>query len=581
MENSPSDQAVAPEGELSTPTFTPESPRQSFKTLEQYKSADFSAEEPETEKEESRREESIEESENWAPTQSNPDSEEEPETEKEQPRREESFEETEDWAQSQSHSDSEEEVETEREEYQQEESVDEAESWDPEQSDPDSDEEKFEEQGESPHWTPRPSYIRKNVRQYPFPKPIKPMPPRYLRKDTPAPVSSENWVKPWAQMRTYCFNPCVFPAMVGAVSSDAQAGNWVKVYDREGSPFGAAFYNPKAKVPLRVLVHGDVEPGDQIIFDALERALTLRQEMLKLPERTNAYRVVNSDGDGLSGLIVDRYDNVLSLEVHSLGIYLRLNKILEFLHQRLGTQYEIIHVDERVRQIEGIKNVPEPRLPGRSVKIQENGVKFEVDFSKGHKTGFFCDQRENRLKFSGLVHGKRVLDLCCYTGAFSIMASVLGGAAEVTGVDLDEEAIEQAKRNAHINMQHKINWVHADAYSYARQMQTNGEKWDVILIDPPKFVESRDPEEEFKAWGKYEDINKLGISLLAPGGTLVSCSCSGLLSLNRFEDILVKAAHRNNRRLQIFDVTGAGSDHPIYSNCPESRYLKVLWTRVI
>ena len=517
MENSPSDQAGAPEGELSTPTFTPKSPRQSFKTLEQYKSVDFSVKEDETDREKPRREESFEEPENW----------------------------------------------------------------NLEQSDPDSDEESFEEQGESSHWTQQPPYSRKNVRQHPFPKPIKPMPPRYLRKDTPAPVSSENWVKPWAQMRTYCFNPCVFPAMVGAVSSDAQAGNWVKVYDREGSPFGAAFYNPKAKVPLRVLVHGDVEPGDQNNFDALERALTLRQEMLKLPERTNAYRVVNSDGDGLSGLIVDRYDNVLSLEVHSLGIYLRLNKILEFLHQRLGTQYEIIHVDERVQQIEGIKNVPEPKLPGRSVKIQENGVKFEVDFSKGHKTGFFCDQRENRLKFSGLVQGKRVLDLCCYTGAFSIMASVLGGAAEVTGVDLDEEAIEQAKRNAHINMQHKINWVHADAYSYARQMQTNGEKWDVVLIDPPKFVESRDSEEEFKAWGKYEDINKLGISLLSPGGTLVSCSCSGLLSLNRFEDILVKAAHRNNRRLQIFDVTGAGPDHPIYSNCPESRYLKVLWTRVI
>ncbi len=581
MEDSPSDQPAATEGETSTSTFTPESPRQSFKTLEQYKPVDFSQEDVETAKEEPRREESLDAPESWNPEQSNSDSDEKLETEKEEPRYEENLDNPENWAQSQSDADSGEELETGKEESLHEESLDDPESWDPEQSNPDSDEEKFEEQSESPHWTPRPSYIRKSDRKYPFPKPIKPMPPRYLRKDTPAPVASENWVKPWAQMRTYCFNPCVYPAMVGAVSPDAQAGSWVKVYDREGSPFGAAFNNPKAKVPLRVLVHGDVEPGDQIIFDALERALTLRQEMLKLPGRTNAYRVVNSDGDGLSGLIVDRYDDVLSLEVHSLGIYLRLNKILEFLHQRLGTQYEIIHVDERVRQIEGIKNVPEPRLPGRSVKIQENGVKFEVDFSKGHKTGFFCDQRENRLKFSGLVQGKRVLDLCCYTGAFSIMASVLGGAAEVTGVDLDEEAIEQAKRNAHINLQHKINWIHADAYSYARQMQTNGEKWDVILIDPPKFVESRDPEEEFKAWGRYEDINKLGISLLQPGGTLVTCSCSGLLSLNRFEDILVKAAHRTNRRLQIFDVTGAGSDHPIYSNCPESRYLKVLWTRVI
>ena len=158
------------------------------------------------------------------------------------------------------------------------------------------------------------------------------------------------------------------------------------------------------------------------------------------------------------------------------------------------------------------------------------------------------------------------------------MAGVLGGATDITGVDLDENAIEQAKRHANINGQNKIKWVHADAYTYARQMKLNNEKWDVVLLDPPQFVESR--EEEFEGWGRYEDLNKLGISLLNPGGMLVTCSCSGLLSLNRFEDILIKAAHRNNRRLQIFDVTGPGGDHPIYSNCLESRYLKVLWTRV-
>ena len=357
---------------------------------------------------------------------------------------------------------------------------------------------------------------------------VRPLLPRYLREDNPLPEDSANWQSPWAQMRTYSFNPCVFPAMVGAVSPDAKAGDWVKVYDRDGNPFGAALYNPKAKVPLRVFAHGDVEPNDEIIFQGLERAITLRHDILHLPEFTNAYRVVNSDGDGLGGLIVDRYADVLKYN---------------------------------------------------TVKIQENGVKFEVDFSKGHKTGFFCDQRENRLRFSKLVKGKRVLDLCCYTGGFSVMASLLGEAAEVTGVDLDEFAIQQAKRHANINGQRRINWVHADAFSYARQMKLNNEKWDVVLLDPPKLIENR--EDEFEGMGKYEDLNKLGMSLLNPAGILVSCSCSGLLSLNRFEDILIKAAHRNNRRLQFFNCTGPGEDHPIYSNCLESRYLKVLWARVI
>ena len=408
---------------------------------------------------------------------------------------------------------------------------------------------------------------------------VRPLLPRYLREDNPLPEDSANWQSPWAQMRTYSFNPCVFPAMVGAVSPDAKAGDWVKVYDRDGNPFGAALYNPKAKVPLRVFAHGDVEPNDEIIFQGLERAITLRHDILHLPEFTNAYRVVNSDGDGLGGLIVDRYADVLSLEVHSLGVYNRLDKILRFLHSRLGTQYDFIQVDEKVRHIEGIQKVPPPRLKYNTVKIQENGVKFEVDFSKGHKTGFFCDQRKNRLRFSKLVKGKRVLDLCCYTGGFSVMASLLGEAAEVTGVDLDEFAIQQAKRHANINGQRRINWVHADAFSYARQMKLNNEKWDVVLLDPPKLIENR--EDEFEGMGKYEDLNKLGMSLLNPAGILVSCSCSGLLSLNRFEDILIKAAHRNNRRLQFFNCTGPGEDHPIYSNCLESRYLKVLWARVI
>jgi 23S rRNA (cytosine1962-C5)-methyltransferase len=152
---------------------------------------------------------------------------------------------------------------------------------------------------------------------------------------------------------------------------------------------------------------------------------------------------------------------------------------------------------------------------------------------------------------------------------------VTGGAADVTGVDLDEQAIAQAKRNANLN-QARVNWVHCDAYSYA---QKNGELWDVVVLDPPKLLHDR---EEFRdAERHYEDLNKLGMLLLKPGGLLVTCSCSGLLSAEEFETIVARGANRVNRRLQILDRTGAGLDHPQMANCPESRYLKVLWARVL
>ena len=154
---------------------------------------------------------------------------------------------------------------------------------------------------------------------------------------------------------------------------------------------------------------------------------------------------------------------------------------------------------------------------------------------------------------------------------------VTGNAADVTGVDLDEKAIAQAKRNANLN-QARVNWVHCDAYSFARQMQRNGEQWDVVITDPPKMVFSKEDFEE--GIRKYEDMNSLAASLVKPGGVLVTCSCSGQVSPSEFETAVLRGVHRVARRLQIFDRTTAGEDHPVMSNCPESRYLKVLWALV-
>ena len=391
----------------------------------------------------------------------------------------------------------------------------------------------------------------------------------------PAPIARE---KPWVQLKTFTSKPNIFRSMVGEVSPDARQGDVVSAYDKQGSFIGYGFWNAGAPIALRILKATPVKPDDVWFEQAIRRAAALRKDLLKLDADTDAYRVVNGDADFLSGLIVDRLGDVLSIEVSSLGVMRRLPRWIPILHDAVGTKREIVQVDPHVARIEGIMPTDVPKSAVRFVKIKEFGMIQEVDFAEGHKTGFFCDQRDNRRRFGTLAKGLKVLDLCCYSGGFSIAAK-LAGATEVTGVDLDEKAIEMAKRNANLNNA-RVEFVHADAFSWIRQMQKNGKTWDLVLCDPPKFVDNRDEEFEAEGLKKYNDLNVLAMQIVAPGGVFVTCSCSGLVSPEAFEDLVSKAAHRYQKRLQIFDRTGPGGDHPNVSNHPEGRYLKVLWSRI-
>ena len=395
-------------------------------------------------------------------------------------------------------------------------------------------------------------------------------------------VDRSSWSRPWAQLKYVTFQPAIFPRLLGGVSQDARPGDWVSVYDKNGERVGAGIFNPRAKIPLRVVAHGAEPIGEDYFERAIRSAVGLRRDLFKLDAETDAYRLVNSDGDGLSGLTIDRYADVLLCEVFSLGIAQRLPKWLPLLHELAGTRFARVQVDHDLGSLEGIKpsafNETNAAAP-RTVKIRENGVRYEVDFAEGHKTGFFCDQRENRRAIAQFSKGARVLDLCCYTGGFSLCAKVLGGAGDVTSVDLDEAAVAQARRNANLN-QVRLSFVHADAFAYARQMYQNKEAWDLVVLDPPKFIFTRDAHGNWEGRQKYEDLNQLAIGLVRPGGIFVTCSCSGLLSLEDFEQHVIKAAHRLSRRLQFFNRTGPGPDHPVYSNSLEGRYLKALWARV-
>lgn len=366
--------------------------------------------------------------------------------------------------------------------------------------------------------------------------------------------------------------------MIGEVSRDATPGAFVQVLGKEGTPFGWGLWNPRARMPLRIVSHSEEEVEEKAFFEkAIRRAATLRREIHRLDSETDSYRAIHGDADFLPGIVADKFSDVLSVEITNLAAWLRLPEWLPLLHECFDTRRVVVGIDEDLARIEGI-----PRTGGvesdklRTVKIREHGIRYEVDFSEGHKTGFFCDQRDNRRKFGALAAGRNVLDLCCYTGGFGISAA-LAGAEEVTSVDLDENSVAMAKRNANLNNA-KVKFTHADAFTWIRTMIENGRKWDLVIADPPKFIHGREDE---IGTAKYADLNKLALQLVAPEGLYVTCSCSGQLGAGEFERIVTGAAHRQDKRMQMFDRTGAGPDHPTISNYPESRYLKVLWSRVI
>lgn len=378
------------------------------------------------------------------------------------------------------------------------------------------------------------------------------------------------------RLKYMTYHPAVWPKMIGEVTGKPKPGALVEVLGKKGDPFGVGFYNPNARMPLRMVHHLPEAPDENYFIAAIREAATLRRAILKLDDSTETYRAIHADADRLPGLVADKFGDVMSLEITTLAAWLRLESWLPVIHEAFGTSRSVIQVDPDLARIERIPGGDHPLSDSlRKVKVREHEVRYEIDFAAGHKTGFFCDQRENRRRIRDLAGGRSVLDLCSYTAGFSINAA-LAGASEVTAVDLDEGAIAMGRRNANLN-DAKVRFTHGDAFTWARQMVENQRQWDIVIVDPPKFITRK---EDQLGHNKYHDLNSLALQLLAPGGIYVTCSCSGQLSPEGFERIIVGAAHRKDKRLQIFDRTGAGPDHPTLSNYPESRYLKLLWARV-
>jgi 23S rRNA (cytosine1962-C5)-methyltransferase len=372
-------------------------------------------------------------------------------------------------------------------------------------------------------------------------------------------------------------HPWIFQKMVEKPEVKPKPGSVVDIYDRDGTFAGRGFYNGHSRIALRVLTANPDETVDEPFFARkIAEAVSLRRDVLKLDSVTDAYRVVHSEGDGLSGLVVDRFADTVVVEYFSAGMFKQRDLIKRCLLEHFPNAQIYAFAEDHVQKQESF-DFATPPTPPPSV-IVEHGVRFHAAPGTKHKTGFFVDQRDNRKALAEFCSGARVLDLCCNSGGFGIYAKTVGGASEVVGIDLDEEILEVAEQNARLNKA-KIRFIQADIFAWLRDVAVgNGERYDVVILDPAKMT--RDREQVIPALKKYLDMNKLAMGAVKPGGILLTCSCTGLVSEEQFLDMLRRAAFYANRTVQVLKVSGAGPDHPWMAHVPESRYLKAAFCRV-
>ena len=371
-------------------------------------------------------------------------------------------------------------------------------------------------------------------------------------------------------------HPWIFQRLVEKPAQRPKPGSLVDVIGVEGDWIGRGFYNGHSRIAVRILETDPDVPVDAGWFSRkIADAVALRRDVLGLDAVTDAWRVVHSEGDGISGLVVDRYADLLVVEFFSAGAFRHREWIYDALREQFpGCRFHSF-ADEHVQKQESFDF--RGSMPAEPAIITEHGIRFRADPAGAHKTGFFADQRENREWLSRQVDGKRVLDLCCNTGGFGVYAAARG-AAEVVGVDIDGDVIEIAKGNARLN-DVRPRFVQADIFPWLRDAANAGDRYDVVVLDPAKMT--RDRDQVIPALKKYLDMNRLALGVVKPGGLFATFSCTGLVSEEQFLDMLRRASFYSGRTIQVLRVAGAGPDHPFLANVQESRYLKAVFCRVL
>ena len=376
-------------------------------------------------------------------------------------------------------------------------------------------------------------------------------------------------------------HPWVFAQAIERVEGAPAAGDVVSVVDARGNVLGRGYWSPDSAIPVRILSRDSDEALDTAFLGRrLEEAAAWRKAWLRLPgDETTGYRLVHAEGDGLAGLIVDVFGSAASVQLLTLGMKRREADVFAEVARVTGAKTIIEVASERTQRLEGFEAqtqiVRGPSID--TLRFRERGFDFELPLSASQKTGFYFDQRENRGRFEGLVRGKRVLDAFSYVGAFSL-AAARGGAAKVTAIDASAAAIGAGAVIAqHARLSDRIDFVRADVKRALPELVQRGEKFDVVLVDPPKLAPTaRHLDQGRKA---YRRLNATAIKLLEPGGLLVSCSCSAAIRPGEFLRVVGMAARDAGRDVTLVHLGEQGPDHPVPASFPEGRYLKCAFLR--
>jgi 23S rRNA (cytosine1962-C5)-methyltransferase len=402
------------------------------------------------------------------------------------------------------------------------------------------------------------------------------------RETAPMTAGGRVILKPRRARPFFARHPWVFDTSIQRVEGDPPAGAEVDVWSAEGKFVARGLYNPGSTIRVR-LYRWDEGPLDESFWAGrLESAIRLREGLLPLETGPQAaYRLVFSEADGLSGLTVDRYDRWLVAQFTSLALFERRDMLLRLLADRTGAEGIVVRSERGIASREGLRSGDQESrgsVPDGPVDIVEHGLKYRVDLRAGQKTGFYLDQRDNRRAVASYCRGRRVLDLFCFTGAFSLNALKHGEAGEVMGVDSSATAIERAREHAAINGVDRATFEVGDVLEVLERLRAEGRRFGAVICDPPKYArQAKDVEHALKG---YLRLNRAALDVLAPDGVLVTCSCSGLVGRELFADLLGQVAEQSGRPIQILEQRGQAADHPVSASCLETEYLKCMICRV-
>lgn len=373
-------------------------------------------------------------------------------------------------------------------------------------------------------------------------------------------------------------HPWVYSGAIHRVDGKPENGDVVDLIDSSGRFVGRGFYNGGSQIRVRVCTWESGEAIDEDFFvRRLAAAVELRRTIGLPAADTDGYRVVHAEGDGLPGLIVDRFGPVLSVQLSVLGLARWREVILDALRSLPGIETIVERAADY--SFEDACGVPsDPATQGEVLaEFRESGLVHRADIASGQKSGFYFDQRDNRRLFGELVRGRRVLDGYCYTGGFALAAK-RGGADEVLAIDSSRPALERAVETAAANDIDGIRFESGDVHEVLRDLSRRGDRFGAVNIDPPKFCPTRN--DLARAANKYRELNRLAIRAVEPGGILATSSCSGHLHADHFVELLNEAAKGEERAVRILYRRGQGADHPVATSCPESEYLKFVVCRV-